>query len=86
MVLNIVFLVGGAFVGYLLRGEIQRRKSTKQINGIVNAALEIATKIAESSNKEEESKDDFEDIWDSAKSDIAKIVDIGNSNDETIKL
>ena len=32
MILNVIFLAGGICIGYLLRGELDRRKSRKFVN------------------------------------------------------
>lgn len=75
MVLNVVFLVGGMFVGYLIRGEVNRRKTKK----VVSELLDVASNIIETLNNKEENEDETE---------MEKVSDniINISNDETIKL
>lgn len=91
MVLNIAFLAGGICVGYLLRGEIDRRKSKKAWTVALDEGLKVAEKMVKditSVKKEEDDGDDKEINIDSI-SDLFNIADSkneSNSTDETIQL
>ena len=91
MVLNIVFLAGGVCVGYLLRGEIDRRKSKKAWSVALDEGLKIAEKLVNDISavkKDEEDEDekviDIESIGDLFNIEETKTE--SNSTDETIQL
>ena len=85
MILNVIFLAGGIGIGYLIRGELDRRKSNKAINVALKEGIKVAQKwIDEFSEKkengnEEISFDDLENIF-------TEVKDTSNSTDETIRL
>lgn len=85
MILNVIFLAGGIGIGYLIRGELDRRKSNKAINVALKEGIKVAQKwIDEFSEKkengnEEISFDDLENIF-------TEVKDSSNSTDETIRL
>lgn len=91
MVLNIIFLAGGIGIGYLLRGEINSRKSKKAFAAALDEGIKIAEKwLKEFSKKEDEDEEDFEidepgEISFEALEDLFKDSS-SNSTDETIKL
>lgn len=85
MVLNIVFLLGGIGIGYLIRGEIQRRKSDKAMVNMINAGGELVKTILSMSN-DEEKKEEEDEISFNDLEDLFHIENNSNSTDETIKL
>ena len=85
MVLNIVFLLGGIGIGYLIRGEIQRRKSDKAMAKMIDAGGELVKTILSMSNDEEKKEEEDEISFDDLE-DLFHIENNSNSTDETIKL
>lgn len=85
MILNVIFLAGGIGIGYLIRGELDRRKSMKAINTVLEEGLKIANKLMDEfsekkeNGNEEISFDDLENIF-------TEVKDSSNSTDETIRL
>lgn len=91
MVLNIVFLAGGIGIGYLIRGEIDRRKSKKAWTVALDEGLKVAEKLVKditSVKKEEDDGDDKTIDLDSISNlfDITDSKNESNSTDETIQL
>ena len=91
MVLNVVFLAGGIGIGYLIRGEIDRRKSKKALSVALDEGLKVAEKLVNdiTSVKKNDSDEDDNDInLDSLTNlfDIADSKNESNSTDETIQL
>ena len=91
MVLNVVFLAGGICIGYLIRGEIDRRKSKKAWSVALDEGLKIAEKLVNdiSAVKKEEDDEDDKEINIDSISDLFNIADSkneSNSTDETIQL
>ena len=91
MVLNIVFLAGGIGIGYLIRGEIDRRKSKKAWSVALEEGLKVAEKLVNditAVKKDEEDEDeqviDLESIGDLFNIEETKTE--SNSTDETIQL
>lgn len=90
MVLNIIFLAGGIGIGYLIRGEINSRKSKKAFSVALDEGLKLAKSFMENVEKKEtEDEKDFEidepgEISFEGIADLFK--DSSNSTDETIKL
>ena len=79
MLMNVIFLIGGIGIGYLIRGEIERKKSKKAMNDIIDASLTFAKEMLNNleTNKEETENAESQNVW---------TVEPGNSNDETIQL
>lgn len=92
---DIAFLFGGAFVGYLLRGEINRRKTNKSLVKILEASAEALKGLIDAINekKSEEKKiedeikiDDIVDEWNSKHENDVDLKIVSNSSDETINI
>lgn len=84
MILNVIFLAGGIGIGYLIRGELDRRKSNKAISAMLKEGIKVAQKCIDEfsekkENGEEISFDDLENIF-------TEVKDTSNSTDETIQL
>lgn len=91
MFLNVVFLAGGIGVGYLIRGEIDRRKSKKAWSVALDEGLKIAEKLVNDISavkKDEDTEGDTAIDLDSISNlfDIADPKNESNSTDETIQL
>ena len=87
MVLNIIFLAGGIFVGYLLRGEIDRRKSKKAIGVALDEGIKVAQKWLDKLETKEEDDYEIDEPGEISFDGIADLFkDSSNSTDETIKL
>lgn len=91
MILNVVFLAGGICVGYLIRGEIDRRKSKKAWSVALDEGLKIAEKLVNDISavkKDTDEENDDEINIDSIGNlfDIEDIKKESNSTDETIQL
>ena len=89
MVLNIVFLAGGICIGYLIRGEIQRRKSDKAMKEMIEAGGELVKTVLmalNDTNEEEETSNEGEIVFDGLENLFHTVSDGSNSSDETIKL
>lgn len=85
MILNVIFLAGGIGIGYLIRGELDRRKSKKAIGVALEEGLKIAQKwIDEFSEKEEKDKNEIS--FDDLETIFTEVKDNSNSTDETIQL
>lgn len=90
MILNIIFLAGGIGIGYLIRGELDRRKSKKTWSVAIDEGLKIAKQFMENIEKKED--DGIEEVGPDEIS-FEAIADMfkdatneSNSTDETIKL
>ena len=60
MILNVIFLAGGIGIGYLIRGELDRRKSNKAINVALKEGIKVAQKwIDEFSEKKENGNEEI---------------------------
>ena len=81
MAMNIIFLAGGICVGYLIRGEVQRRKSNKAIADGLELCASFLKGLADSSSEKSEETENIE--TESYKPDM-KVV--SNSSDEIIDL
>lgn len=94
MILNVIFLAGGIGIGYLIRGEIDRRKSKKAISLALDKGIKLAESFVSSLNKKEETDDEEEtDSKEIEEISFENIVDMfkdvneqSNSTDETIQL
>ena len=90
MILNVIFLAGGIGIGYLIRGEIDRKKSKKAWSVALDEGLKIAKSFMESVEKKEE--DDVEEVspdeisFDTIADMFKDATDQSNSSDETIQL
>ena len=82
MVLNVLFLAGGICVGYLIRGEINRRKSNKAVVYALGKTVEFLKEYLDDDKEETESNNDSEidNIFSGFN------MEYDNSSDETIKL
>lgn len=87
MILNVIFLAGGICIGYLIRGEMDRRKAKKTWSIAIDEGIKLAQKLMDSiENKEDEDYETDEpgEISFEGLADLFK--DSSNSTDETIKL
>ena len=88
MILNVIFLAGGICIGYLIRGEMDRRKSKKAWAAAIDEGIKVAQKLMESvENKEDYETDGPDEISFEGLEDLFKeVTNSSNSTDETIKL
>lgn len=88
MFLNVIFLAGGICVGYLLRGEIDRRKSKKAWAAAIEEGIKVAQKIMETiENKTEDEEYETDEPGEISFEGLADLFkNTSNSTDETIKL
>ena len=91
MVLNVIFLAGGIGIGYLLRGEFDRRKNKQIMNTILDEGIKIAKQFVDtmdtSDKQDDYVVDDADEISFDGIADLFKSSeDNSNSTDETIKL
>lgn len=84
MILNVIFLAGGIGIGYLIRGELDRRKSKKAINTVLEEGLKIANKFMDEFGEEEKDKNEIS--FDGLENIFTSVKDNSNSTDETIRL
>jgi hypothetical protein len=90
MILNVIFLAGGIGIGYLIRGELDRRKSKKAWSAAIDEGLNIAKTLMDSIEKKE--NDEIEEVspdeisFDTIADMFKDATSESNSTDETIKL
>ena len=85
MILNVIFLAGGIGIGYLIRGELDRRKSNKAISVALKEGIKIAQKWVDEFGEKEE-KDKNEISFNDLETIFTEVKDDSNSTDETIQL
>ena len=88
MFLNVIFLAGGICIGYLLRGELDRRKSKKAWAAAIEEGIKAAQKIMETiENKTEDEEYETDEPGEISFEGLADLFkNSSNSTDETIKL
>ena len=79
MIMNVVFLIGGIGIGYLIRGEMERKKSAKAMKDIFDAGFAVAKELLDSLGDEKKEAGEVVD-------DTPWTVETTNSTDETIQL
>ncbi len=85
MILNVIFLIGGIGIGYLIRGELNRRKSNKALAVALKEGITLIEKWANELGEKEE-KDKTEISFDDLETIFTEVKDDSNSTDETIQL
>ena len=90
MVLNIIFLAGGICIGYLIRGEVQRKKADKAMGEAIDAGIELAKVVLGLVTNDDKKEDEIEEADDEISFDALEnlfhVENSSNSSDETIKL
>lgn len=87
MILNVIFLAGGIGIGYLLRGELDRKKSKKALSAALDEGIKVAEKWLNEYSKKDEVNYETDEPGEISLESITELFkDSSNSTDETIKL